>query len=240
MKKSILGTLAIAVCSVFLLSACTPAPVPSAAPSEDELVLAAKGEITNIATSGDTTSITVDGTDTKSDASYKILVAHLSTETPLIENGNVSAYTDGALSRGDEVEIYLSPLTPVTASEPPQATPVKVVVTEREDDNAQAGAAETPDVKKEFDGTITEITPDNEYYLVYVKDDEDSEPLDDLIAVVSNDTIISSEKTESSGYKPEDLKVGQKVTVTTDGRMTFSIPPQASAQTVVIHDTEDK
>ncbi len=239
MKKSILGTLAIAVCSVFLLAACAPAPAPDVTPSEDDLVLAAKGEITNIEASGNTTSITVDGTDKQSSATYPVLLAHLSGETPIMDGGNVSAYTDGALGLGDDVEIYLSSLTPVTASEPPQATPVKVVVTKRSDNSAaQAGSSETPDVKTTFEGTITEITPDNEYYLVYIKAGENSEPVDDLIAVVSSDTVISSEKTESSGYQPEDLSVGQDVTVTTDGKMTFSIPPQANAQTIIIHDAQ--
>ena len=37
-----------------------------------------------------------------------------------------------------------------------------------------------------------------------------------------------------------DLAVGQKVTVSTDGRMTFSIPPQANAQTILVHDAQAK
>lgn len=241
MKKNVVGTLAAAICSIFLLASCAPAPATGMQPSGNDLILAAKGEVTHIETSGDTTSITVDGDDTDSNAAYKLLVAHLTGETPVIDNGNASAYTDGSLSVGDEVEIYLAPNTPVTASEPPQAMPVKVVVTEREAEGSPAAGASGPaDVKTEYEGKITEITPDGEYYLVYVQKEENGDPLDDLRAVVSSDTKIISEQREASGLTPGELQVGDEVTVTTNGIATFSIPPQSSAQKIVIHDAGDK
>ena len=241
MKKNTLGTLALVFGSLFILAACAAAP-PSVSETEgDELMLAAKGEITNIETNGDTTSITVDGSNIKSNAAYRLLIAHLQNETPVIKDGNASAYTDGLLHVGDQVAVYLTPNAPVTASEPPQATPEKIVITERAPEGTSGvGSAAPSDVKTEYEGSITEITLDGEYYLVYVQKEKNGEPTGDLRAVVSGDTEIVSEKREASGLKPEELKVGDKVTVTTNGTATFSIPPQASAQKIVIHDAEGK
>lgn len=239
MKKSLFGILAVAVCSIFIFAGCAPAPAADSAAPGGALILGAKGEITDIVTRDGNTSITVDGSNTDSDATYQLLIANMTNKIPVEIDGKQQDYAEGMLNIGDEVEIYLGEGNPVTASEPPMATPDKVVVTERSDD-VTSGALNTPDVQTEFDGTITEITSDKDYYLVYVKDSEDSEPVDDLIAVVSGDTTIVSEKLEASGLKPEELKVGDQVTVTTDGRMTFSIPPQSNAQKVVIHDAQAK
>ena len=244
MKKSFIGIAALAVCSIFIFMGCAPAapatqPEPSPSPSGDGLVLAAKGEITDIAANDGGTSITVDGSNTESGATYQLLIANMTDKVPVVSDGEQENYADGSLNVGDTVEIYLNETTPVTASEPPMATPEKVVVTAR-GDGASGGAVNTPDLHKDFGGTIIEISPDGEYYLVYVQKEEGGEPVNDLRAVVSADTEIVSEKLEASGLKPEDLKVGDKVTVTTDGRMTFSIPPQASAQKIVIHDAETK
>ena len=72
-----------------------------------------------------------------------------------------------------------------------------------------------------------------------MQNEPDGEPVNDLRAVVSSDTKITSEDT-GSNMAVADLAVGQKVTVSTDGRMTFSIPPQANAQTILVHDAQAK
>ncbi|BDF58580.1 hypothetical protein CE91St36_13970 [Christensenellaceae bacterium] len=240
MKKNILGTLAIAFGSIFIFAACTAVPASPPQTESSDLILAAKGEITNIETDGDTASLTIDGSGVESDAAYQLLIVHPTNETPLIENGNASAYEPASLQVGDKIAVFLSPNAPVTASEPPQATPEKIVVTERAAQGAGTESSASADVKTEYEGSITEITPDGDYYLVYLQKEENGEPAHDLRAVVSSDTEIVSEKREASGLAPNELKIGDKVTVTTNGIATFSIPPQASAQKIVIHDAQEK
>lgn len=241
MKKNILGTLAIAFGSIFIFAACTAVPASSPQTESSDLILAAKGEITNIETDGDTASLTIDGSGVESDAVYQLLIVHPTNETPLIENGNASAYEPASLQVGDKIAVFLSPNAPVTASEPPQATPEKIVVTERAAQSmAGTESSASADVKTEYEGSITEITPDGDYYLVYVQKEKGGEPVHDLRAVVSSDTEIVSEKREASGLTPDELKIGDKVTVITNGIATFSIPPQASAQKIVIHDAQEK
>lgn len=235
MKKSLLGTLALAICSLFVLAGCSPAPEPSVSASpSDDLILAVTGTVTDITMADGTTSITVDGSDTDSGATYQSMILHLTDQTPVEKDGGTSSYQEGTIHVGDTVEAYFLASTPVTASEPPQGSPDKLIVT------AQEEGGMTADVQKEFDGTITEITEDGDYLLVYVQKAEGGDAVDDLRAVVSADTIISSESEPGKTLAMKDLAKGQKVTVTTDGRMTFSIPPQANAQTIVLHGAEAK
>ena len=105
---------------------------------------------------------------------------------------------------------------------------------------AQGDSGTAAGVQKEFGGTITEINEDGDYLLVYVQKAEGGDAADDLRAVVSADTVISSESEPGKALAAEALATGQRVTVTTDGRMTFSIPPQAIAQAIVLHDAEAK
>lgn len=244
MKKSLIGLLAVALCSAFIFAGCAPMPAaqsPAASQAPGNVtILVAKGEITDITAKDGNTSITVDGSGTESEATYNLFVANVTEKTPVQIDGKESSYTSGSFKVGDKVEIYLNENAPVTASEPPTGTPERIVLVAR-GSGEQAGTTNAPaDVQTEFEGTITEITADGEYYLAYVQKEANGEPANDLRAVVSNDTTIVSEKLEASGLKPEELKVGDKVTVTTDGIMTFSIPPQASAQKIVIHDAQAK
>ena len=235
MKKNLIATFAAVFTAVLILAGC--ASSPAAQPSQtsaDEMILAAKGEVTAIETLDGNTKITVDGSGIESDATYPLLILNMTDKTPVEANGETKDYTDGSLQVGDIVEVYLSPTTPVTASEPPMATPDRIAVTQPA---PEGGAA--ADVKTEYKGTITEITNDNENALVYVQKEENGEPTDDLRAVVSGDTVITSEKTGDS-LSLGDLQAGQKITVTTDGRATFSIPPQAVAKSIVIHDAQEK
>ncbi|MEG0784636.1 MAG: hypothetical protein RR389_04345, partial [Christensenella sp.] len=73
------------------------------------------------------TSITVNGSEIDSQASYKLMVLNVSDKTPVVIDSKTENYTDGTLLIGDNVEVYLSPNTPVTASEPPMANPDKIV-----------------------------------------------------------------------------------------------------------------
>ncbi len=245
-KRNLIGILATALCSIFVFAGCAPAaPAATEAPSASSsaapggaLILGAKGEITEITSANGTTSLTVNGGGIESEATYNLLIANMTDNVVVEIDGKQENFSDGMLGVGDIVEIYLGEGNPVTASEPPMATPDKVVVTQKVAAAGESGAPAA--VQTEFEGTITEITPDNDYYLVYVQKEEGGEPVNDLIAVASSDTTIVSEKLEASGLKPEELKVGDKVTVTTDGRMTFSIPPQSSAVKIVIHDAEAK
>ena len=229
MKKGLFGTLALAVCSLFVLAGCSAAK-PSA--PADGLVLAAAGIVTDITTADGTTSITVDGSNTDSGATYQSMILHTTDKTPVERDGETVMYEDGSINVGDAIEAYFAASTPVTASEPPQGTPDKIVVTAQGDSGTAAG------VQKEFGGTITEINEDGDYLLVYVQKAEGGDAADDLRAVVSADTVISSESEPGKALAAEALATGQRVTVTTDGRMTFSIPPQANAQAIVLHDAE--
>lgn len=235
MKKGLPGTLALAVCSLFIFAGCAPAAQPAPSVSAgDDLILAVAGTVTDITNADGTTSITVDGSNTQTDATYQSMILHTTDKTPVEKDGTTGTYTEGAIGIGDTVEAYFSASAPITASEPPQGTPDKIVVT------AQAGEAGSADMQKEFDGTITEISKDNDYLLVYVQNEEGGDAVNDLRAVVSADTAISSESDPDKALTMEDLAKGQKVTVTTDGRMTFSIPPQANAQAIVLHDAQAK
>ena len=225
MKKLLLGALALTVCSLFLFAGCAPSSAPS--DTDEELTLTAAGTVTDIVSSEDgTASITVDGSGMESDAVYQLMILHVANGTVVEADGKTDTYRDGMIKVGDTVEAYFLPTAPVTASEPPQGTPEKIVVT---------ASGSSSDVQREFQGTITEIDKDNDYLLVYVQSGEDSEPADDLRAVVSSDTVITSESAPEQALSMDDLAVGQAVTVTTDGRMTFSIPPQANALSIVLH-----
>ena len=197
-------------------------------------MLAAAGTVTDITTANGTASITVDGSNAESGAAYQSMILHMTDQTPVEKDGVTGVYEEGAVNIGDTVKAYFSASTPVTASEPPQGTPDKLVVTAQGDGGADA------DVQKEFEGTITEISRDGDYFLIYIQKEEGGDAVNDLRAVVSADTAISSGKEPDKAFTMEDLAKGQKVTVTTDGRMTFSIPPQANAQTIVLHDAEAK
>lgn len=229
MKKGFFGAMAFVVCSLFVFAGCSPAAGPSAsAPADNDLILAAAGTVTDITTVDGTTSITVDGSGTNSGATYQSMILHITDKTPVEKDGETATYTADSINVGDTVEAYFTASTPVTASEPPQGTPDKIVVIAQDDGGTIA------DVQKEFGGTITEINEDGDYLLVYVQKAEGGDAVDDLRAVVSADTVISSESEPDRTLTAGDLAIGQKVTVTTDGRMTFSIPPQANAQTIVL------
>lgn len=232
MKKKLPGILAVAICSVFIFAGCAPAPAAESQAPQGELVLAITGEITSVESENGNTSITVDAGASGSDSTYQLMVLNVNGNTPIEENGQSASYKEGSLTVGDAIEVYLAPNTPVTASEPPMANPDKIVLIARAGGDDLAG----PDVQQSFEGTITEITKDQDYDLVYVQKEPDGQPVDDLRAIVSAETIIQAESAPDQALTPADLKVGQKVTVTTDGRMTFSIPPQANAQIVIIND----
>lgn len=236
MKKSFLGILAVTVSSLFLLAGCAPAPASESPVPTEDLILAITGEVTEVVPSDDVTQITVDaGKDGSSQSNYSLMILNVDKNVPVTLDGQTENFKEGAISVGDAIEVYLSPTTPVTASEPPQATPVSIVIVAQSGGTLLEGSTGQTSVT----GEITEITKDKDYYLVYVQNEPDGEPVNDLRAVVSSDTKITSEDT-GSNMAATDLAVGQKVTVSTDGRMTFSIPPQANAQTILVHDAQAK
>lgn len=232
MKKSFLGILAVTVSSLFLFAGCAPAPASESPVPTEDLILAITGEVTEVVPSDDVTQITVDaGKDGSSQSNYTLMILNVDKNVPVTLDGQTENFKEGAVSVGDAIEVYLSPTTPVTASEPPQATPDSIVIVAQSGGTLLEGSTGQTSVT----GEITEITKDKDYYLVYVQ----NEPDGDLRAVVSSDTKITSEDTGNS-MAATDLAVGQKVTVSTDGRMTFSIPPQANAQTILVHDAQAK
>ncbi|MEG0784637.1 MAG: hypothetical protein RR389_04350, partial [Christensenella sp.] len=104
---------------------------------------------------------------------------------------------------------------------------------------ARANSATTDEVKTNFDGTITELAKDGDYLIAYIRNDIGGEATNDLRAVISSDTVITASDGKDV-LTVDKLATGQKVTVTTDGRMTFSIPPQANAQSIIIKETAVK
>ena len=133
MKKILIVALAAVFCAAFTFAGCSASNGSSASQSaaasqsaQDDQILAVKGEITEITVNGDTTSVTV--SNGSEDAAYQTLVLNITDDTPIEINGKTDDYDDGMLKIGDSVEAYLSSNSPVTASEPPIATPNRVVV----------------------------------------------------------------------------------------------------------------
>ena len=176
------------------------------------------------------------GKDGSSQSNYSLMILNVDKNVPVTLDGQTENFKEGAISVGDAIEVYLSPHHSCDRFRAAAAnTPVSIVIVAQSGGTLLEGSTGQTSVT----GEITEITKDKDYYLVYVQNEPDGEPVNDLRAVVSSDTK-SLRKTLESNMAVADLAVGQKVTVSTDGRMTFSIPPQANAQTILVHDAQAK
>ena len=186
-----------------------------------DLSLTVTGAVTAITNENGSTVLTVDSRGIiKTDAVYDMMIINVTQDVKITDESETETLSEKDIEIGDVIQVFFDANAPVTASEPPQGTPSKIVVMD-------------DDIYK-FDGTITEINEDGENILIYVKEDEDSKPEEDITAVVSASTLIINKTDTSTSLSSSDLKTGMEIEVTSDGIMTKSIPGQVNAVMIII------
>lgn len=85
-------------------------------------------------------------------------------------------------------------------------------------------------------GAIQEVLDETDQ--IHVTGTDDANPVNDVIANISDDTVIID--AQASDFVDEDtLKIGDTVQVTVDEKMTFSLPPMSNAYMVVTNLPQD-
>lgn len=167
------------------------------------------------------TEIGEDGTVTVDDALLGAVILNISDETAIVKGMDRRIYKIDDLAVGMTLHVEYSDW--MTASFPPQNTPVKVIIaSELVQEEADEAISELS-----FSGVITEINGE----LVTIGD-----PINDADAktlVISDETVITKGK-DKRIYKINDLEVGMEISGTHAEAMTMSIPPQTAALTVQI------
>ena len=186
MKKGLFGTLALARMLPCLFSRAVRRAKPSV--PADGLVRAARGYRDGHHNGGWDHQHLVDGSNhfLDSGATYQSMIHHTTDKTP--SKGTVKRLcmrTAHKCRRRDRSPVALPP--PVTASEPPQRNPDKIVVTAQGDSGTAAG------VQKEFGRNDYGDQRGWRLPSRLCAKGRGGDAADDLRAVVSADTVISSE-----------------------------------------------
>ena len=229
-KKKFALIIAAALLIAVVLTGCAASTVAQQETNQQEtgqqtdaaaLSLTVTGAVTDITNENGSTVLTVDSRGIiKADAVYDMMIINITPDVKITDATETETLSEKDIEIGDVVQVFFDANAPVTASEPPQGTPSKIVVMD-------------DDIYK-FDGTITEINEDGENILIYVKEDEDSKPEEDITAVVSASTLIINKTDTSTSLSSSDLKTGMEIEVTSDGTMTKSIPGQVNAVMIII------
>ncbi len=117
-KTSILSLLVLA--TVLLFCACAPDPFP-------DLALYQTGIVTDIDNRDGYSTLTIADEESAS-TGFAAFIATVDADTPVYADGQMSTFGQVPFAVGDQVEIYMSGSTPVTASLPPQGTPGGIVL----------------------------------------------------------------------------------------------------------------
>ncbi len=184
------------------------------------------------------------------DGTYKIVNPSIVTVTEVTESGILvsDSYLGDVLVKIDEntvivnnegnvedVSLIAADMTlgveyspAMTASLPAQTTAVKIIIQNLPVDmpEVEVDVEILPEKTVEFSGVITEI--DSESVLVKKANEEG-----EIRLIVSEETEIKHEMNRRA-YRLEDLEVGMTVSGTHSGAMTFSLPPQSAAYSIVI------
>ena len=189
----------------------------------DENVVGVMGFVTSIEEAGGGFSVMVEALGMQTEATYSEMQLFIDPSVMITDEDGTNSFEEiDDIEIGDLIKAYFSPNAAIAASEPAQGTPMEVVI-----------VCDMEDGVYHYDGKITEITEEGENLLVYIKDDEDSQPAEDVIAVVSPASFIIK---NGEAVKAADLAVGMEVEITTDGTATRSLPPQAVAYFMEIED----
>lgn len=167
----------------------------------------------------------IDGKDiTIEDSKLGTVILHVSDETVILGKDGKEAKLEDLKA---EMDIVVEYGPAMTASEPPQNTPVKIQMIEKID----GGMDVTPEQKFTKEGVIQSI--EEEKVIIGEKD-----PNSQTALIVTDDTKISGEDGKALTLK--DLKAGQNVTAVHSMRATFSIPPQTVAYEIIVSETSEE
>lgn len=159
-----------------------------------------------------------DGSLIVEDSCLGTVVLHIGEDTVITANGKEAKAEDIKA----EMLLGIEYGAEMTASLPPQNTPVRIII-----ENLPVDAEEESKQGLTFEGEITEI---NENLVILGNPGEDT---DAICLVVSDETVIKKGY-EKRVYKLDDLSIGMKISGTHAEAMTFSIPPQTVALTIDI------
>lgn len=138
--------------------------------------------------------------------------------------------TEGTLSDlAADMDVVVEYGAAMTASLPPQNTPVSITVVERE-----AAEEELTEEGIAIKGEIVEVADADEQgnlaCTIKAEVTEDN-TFEEIVLIVSDETAITKDGEEAA---KEDLKAGVKMEAVHSQAMTFSIPPQTSAISINI------
>lgn len=127
-----------------------------------------------------------------------------------------------------EMDIVVEYGAAMTASLPPQNTPVKITVVERSEENKEEGVS--------IKGEITEVheaAGEGNFACTVKAEKTEKNAFEEIVLIVSDDTKITKDGKEAG---KEDLKEGVKIEAVHSLVMTRSLPPQTSAISINIVD----
>ncbi len=174
--------------------------------------------------------ISEDGAITVEDSYLGTVVIRIGEETAVTKGMDRRIYGIDDIEVGMTLAVEYSDA--MTASLPPQNTPVKIdIVAGAEDVPAADETEEAEDLR--FEGVITEIFEDGVIIGNPAKD-ADAKKL-----IISEETVITRGQ-DRRIYKIDDLEVGMTISGTHAEAATMSIPPQMAALTIqIVADQEE-
>ncbi len=167
--------------------------------------------------------ISEDGAITVEDSYLGTVVIRIGEETAVTKGMDRRIYGIDDIEVGMTLAVEYSDA--MTASLPPQNTPVKIDIVADAEDVPAANETEEAEAIS-VSGTITEITEET---VLITKDDSSEE----LVLIVSDETVITRGM-DKRIYKIDDLEVGMKITAKHSTMMLQSLPPQTPAYEIAI------
>ncbi len=200
------------------------------------------GQIAEIIGEGETVQLRIVAND-QNESSHTEAIANLSEETVIVLSDGSTEFSEQFLV-GQTVSVYGNGI--MTMSIPPQVPASVIVMLDQEpatvsndgiasmlpeegEGGPVADIPEAPHMEVAIIGTISEVSEEQGFPVLLVKATEDNETANNEMKImVSADTVINDAETfyEVESY---EFKVGEKISVQTNGITTRSIPPQATA-----------
>lgn len=175
--------------------------------------------------------VSTDATDLNNPNNQTII--YITEDTNIAHHMNKMMYTFADLVEGQKVAIQTN--GQMTLSIPAQTTAKAVIllddaeVAQPEEENPVFNDCDIKDV------TIVEVNADEKTITISKQADDLNNPDNQIVVNVTEDTHIAHYKNKMR-YTFADLEKGQKVYIQTTGQMTYSIPAQTTAVSVILAD----
>ena len=171
-----------------------------------------------------------DNTVTVADEKLGEVILNISDETEIVLlDGKKGTVKD--LKEDMDVQIVYGAV--MTASLPPQNTPAKITVVERDEDDKEDALKPVS-----VEGKVVEIGESGEYLTCLIDVDDEEAAYDQIRLIISDETKLYNKngKEINMNALKSALKAGKEVEAVHSAAMTFSIPPQSAAISITIEE----